>query len=201
MANLYSVFAHPHSSSTTTAINNLVMEIARDKGYTANTNNLYQQKFNPVLSANDMIGFRQGRVSMDIQEEQSIVRDSSLLVFGYPIWWAGMPAILKGWIDRVFSHGFAYDIYDGMPRGLLKDKKAIIVNTHGQPEDDYRRNGMFNAMNIVTDIGIFDFCGIEVIEHLYYEDNMMTTDGKAKLFQGIETDLLEAIPEGDYFDN
>lgn len=147
-----------------------------------------------------MIGFRNGKLDAELQEEQDRVSKADLLVFSYPIWWAGMPAILKGWIDRVFSYGFAYEIRDGEVRGLLKDKKALIINTHGQSKEEYRKNGMFNAMNIVTDIGVFDFCGIEVIEHLYYEEGVMSTDERRKLFEEIETDLTDIIPESSFFE-
>lgn len=199
MPNIYSIYAHPHSSSTTSAINNLIRETAKKKGYTTSSNNLYTSKFNPVLSSSDMVSFRKGKLPIDIADEQNRITESDLLVLVYPIWWAGMPAILKGWIDRVFSYGFAYKVYDGKPIGLLLDKKAIIINTHGQPAEDYRTSGMFNAMNIVSDIGIFDFCGIEVMEHLYYEESNNDTNSRAKILDDIEVDLLQSIPESEYF--
>jgi NAD(P)H dehydrogenase (quinone) len=194
MSKLYSVFSHPHKSSTTSAISNLVREVGLDKGYTVNANDLYRNEFNPVLSAADIVGFRNGKLSQDILFEQQLLSESSVLVLGYPIWWAGMPALLKGWIDRVLSYDFAYTVENGKPKGLLQGKKAIIINTHGQSSEEYRKSGMFNAMNMVSDIGIFDFCGIEVIEHLYYEDNAMNTEARASLLSEIENDLLQAIP-------
>ncbi|WP_262497627.1 NAD(P)H-dependent oxidoreductase [Pedobacter africanus] len=52
--------------------------------------------------------------------------------FIYPIWWTGMPAIMKGYIDRVMSYGFAYRYDQGVQKGLLGGKEVTIINTHGK---------------------------------------------------------------------
>jgi NAD(P)H dehydrogenase (quinone) len=200
MPTIYSVYAHPNRTSTTHSINQVAEQIGKKKGYIVETNDLYRNAFNPVLSTKDMKAFREGKMDNELQEEQEILKNSDLILLSYPIWWAGMPAIMKGWIDRVFSYGFAYKVREGQPLPLLTNKKAIIINTHGQPRSDYEKNGMFNAMNIVTDIGIFDFCGIEVLEHLYYEEGIMNTDQRNKLFDEIESDLELAIPERSFFE-
>ncbi len=200
MPNIYSVFAHPNKTSSTSSINSLMEDIARNKGYRVTSTNLYELGFDPILSSSDMIGFRKNRINSEIKDEQDLILESDIIILGYPVWWAGMPAILKGWIDRVFAYNFAYKVTDGVPIGLLTNKKAIIINTHGQPTEDYHNSGMFKAMNVVSDIGIFDFCGIEVIEHLYYEDSSYDTDARSKLFDEIERDLIQAIPDPKEFE-
>lgn len=79
-----------------------------------------------------------------------------------------MPAILKGYIDRVFSFGFAYAVNEKGPYGLLIDKKVILINTTGGSQEDYAQNGYKEALKKTIDDGIFGFCGSKVIMHKYF---------------------------------
>ncbi len=79
-----------------------------------------------------------------------------------------MPAMLKGYIDRVFSLKFAYDETEDEIIGLLKGKKVFIVNTTGASKEDYEKMGAFRMMNMATDMAIFRFSGMKVIGHKYF---------------------------------
>ncbi len=75
----------------------------------------------------------------------------------------------KGYVDRVFSLGFAYTFEEtGGAVGLLKGKKAVIFNTQGTPREQYEAFGMYGAMTKTCDAGVFAFCGIEVINHTFF---------------------------------
>jgi NAD(P)H dehydrogenase (quinone) len=161
------IYAHPNGQSLNNSILELVQKVYTENGHEVVVRNLYDLQFNPVLSTEDMKSFRNGSIADDIQKEQQYISWADTMTFIYPIWWTGLPAILKGYIDRVFSFGFAYSFNEKGLIKLLTDKKALIFNTHGLPKSLYDPH-VYNALNITSNSGIFDFCGIEVLSHTYY---------------------------------
>jgi NAD(P)H dehydrogenase (quinone) len=128
---------------------------------------LYQMNFDPVLRTKDFEMISAGNPPDDIRKEQELIKWADILLFIYPIWWGGMPAIVKGYIDRVFSWGFAYKSNGNGPVPLLTDKKAILMNSFGQSRAEYEM-GMFAAMNRVNSEGVFGFSGVQVLQQLYF---------------------------------
>jgi NAD(P)H dehydrogenase (quinone) len=146
------------------------------KGHAVRVRDLYESGFDPVLKAADFEELAQGRVSADIQPEQDELRWADQLILVFPIWWAGLPAILKGYIDRVFSYGFAYLYTEEGPKGLLNEKKVMIVNTTGASNEQYQQLGMHDSFSKTIDLGIFQFCGMEVNGHHYFGAVPMVSD-------------------------
>ncbi|MNK88366.1 hypothetical protein D3C87_1083260 [compost metagenome] len=79
-----------------------------------------------------------------------------------------MPAIMKGYIDRVFSYGFAYRYDQGIQKGLLS-KSTIIINSHGKSNAEYAESGLDKALALTSDTGIFNYCGLEIKQHFYFD--------------------------------
>ena len=79
-----------------------------------------------------------------------------------------MPAMLKGYIDRVFSLKFAYDETEDGIVGLLKGKTVFIVSTTGASKEDYEKMGAFKMMNTSMDMAIFQVSGMKVMGHKYF---------------------------------
>lgn len=104
----------------------------------------------------------------DIAVEQEQIKWADVIIFVYPVWWTGLPAMLKGYVDRVFSYGFAYQYVEGNPVGLLEVKKALLFSTTGAANEIYEQIGMHNSMKQTTDQGIFGFTGIKVIDHVFF---------------------------------
>lgn len=120
------ILAHPQSTSFNARLfHEGSQKLAAD--YDVVTTDLYAQSFDPVLSAKDLgepfgragnvvdlMGEAQaaGQLADDVVEEQRKVAAAELLVFQFPLWWYGVPAILKGWFDRVLTNGFAYGTLD-----------------------------------------------------------------------------------------
>ena len=162
------IYAHPGVQSLNHAIRQIIESELKTTGETYAVRDLYQLNFDPVLHLQDIEGAEHHVVLEDVQEEQMHIQSSDMLIFIFPIWWAAMPAILKGYIDRVFSFDFAYNVDEkGDINGLLKGKKAVIINTAGAHHHEYAKEGMFDTMNKILDKGVFALCGIEVIEHKY----------------------------------
>ncbi|WP_138750950.1 NAD(P)H-dependent oxidoreductase [Paenibacillus sinopodophylli] len=163
------VFAHPHKGSFNHAILNAAVEALQANSHEVNVRDLNELGFNPVLSTEDTAAMREGNVPADIKTEQEFLINADVVTFIYPIWWTGLPAILKGYVDRVFSYGFAYQYNaEGGIDKLLSGKKGLIVNTYGSPFEYYESIGMNNSLKQTSGDGIFGFTGIEVVDQLLF---------------------------------
>ncbi len=160
------IYAHPNPKSFCSAIRQKVEEILSQKGISYHVRDLYSMNFDPILSGKDFESLSRGEVISDVAKEQELIRESDLLIFIFPMWWYSFPAILKGYIDRVFSYGFAYAEEDGQIRGLLQGKRAMILCTLGGSEQDY---GSFADCIKSIFSSTFTFCGLEVpsVEFFY----------------------------------
>ncbi|REE55469.1 NAD(P)H dehydrogenase (quinone) [Paenibacillus taihuensis] len=163
------VIAHPNPDSFNHAIAKRLTAALQEKGHEVAIRDLYSIGFEAVLSMKDFEALRAGDIPSDIRTEQQFISDADVLTWIYPIWWTGLPAILKGYVDRVFAYGYAYKYGDGGNiEKLLIGKKGFTVNTHGTPKDIYDSIGMLGALQKTSDTGIFDFCGIETVGHLFF---------------------------------
>ena len=163
------VYAHPNPASLNHFFKQIVVETLENSNQEIVVRDLNEINFNPVLSLDDMNGQRMGQVAADVSKEQDFITWSDRIIFVYPIWWTGMPAIMKGYIDRVFSYGFAYRYDQGIQKGLFTGKKAIIINSHGKSNEEYAESGMDKALALTSDKGIFNYCGFEIEQHFYFD--------------------------------
>nr|WP_255513813.1 NAD(P)H-dependent oxidoreductase [Flavobacterium sp. MDT1-60] len=76
---------------------------------------------------------------------------------------------MKGYIDRVFSYGFAYRYDLGVQKGLLSGKNTIIINSHGKSNAEYSESGLDKALALTSDTGIFNYCGLNIQQHFYFD--------------------------------
>ena len=174
------IYGHPNPASFNHAIKETLVKTPKDKGKNVRLRDIYAMRFDPVLKADDFEMFLQERTPRDIEIEQEHVRWADVLVFVYPVWWAGMPAMIRGYIDRVFIKGFAYDYTPEGPVGLMKGKKVYIINTMGAPVTAYESSGVFKAMELLSDREVFGFCGLEVLGHKYFGSVPTVTDEDRK---------------------
>ncbi|PEK36914.1 NAD(P)H dehydrogenase [Bacillus pseudomycoides] len=176
------VYAHPNPQSFNHAILETVKDELEEKGHEVRVRDLYELNFNPVLAASDFVSFSQGNTPADIKEEQEHITWADNITFIYPVSWAGLPAILKGYVDRVFSHGFAYAYGENGIETLLSSKKGLLLSTMGNTKEAYTASGMFDAMKKTTDAGIFEFTGIETLDHTFYTSVPSVDDGARKQY-------------------
>lgn len=161
------IYTHPNPKSFNHAILETIAGELRKKKKEFKVRDLYKIGFNPILSTKDLLATQNGAVPKDIKKEQNYIGSADALIFIFPIWWSAMPAMLKGYIDRVFSLKFAYDITEDEVVGLLQGKKVFIVSTTGASKEDYEKMGAFKMMKMSMDMAIFQFSGMEVLEHKY----------------------------------
>jgi len=163
--NVLIVYAHPNPASFNRAILEVVDTALRDRGHATRVRDLYAMHCRAVLDGEDLLRNWRGDLPADTRREQDAVRWAGGLVFVYPIWWFGPPAILKGWIDRVFTRKFAFDFGpDGM-MGLLTQEKALIINTLGGDAATYQRERWHELLVRPMAEGVLGACGIRNVLH------------------------------------
>ncbi|CAM3404119.1 NAD(P)H dehydrogenase [Pseudomonas floridensis] len=127
---------------------------------------LVAEGFNPVFTAADhSVHCEQARPPEDVLAEQTRIDRADALVLVFPVYWWSMPALLKGWIDRVFISGWAFDFNPGA--GLVKKlghMKVHLIGVGGADADTYARHGYDQAMKTQIDHGIFGYCGATVVQ-------------------------------------
>ncbi len=180
--NVLIVYAHPEPQSFNGALLQIAMETLTAQGHAVQVSDLYAMNFNPVsdrqnfttvkdpdyykqqqeeLHATDHDGF-----APDIQAEMDKLAWCDVLLLQFPLWWFGMPAILKGWVDRVFAMGKIYGGGKWYDDGAFQGKRALCSITIGGPEAMYRPDGLNGDIHqILFPIhhGILYFTGFSVL--------------------------------------
>jgi len=176
------VVAHPDPTSLTHAVAAQVADGVAAAGHTAEIADLAAESFDPRFTATDLVVHREQRTpTPDVVAEQARIDRADTLVLVYPVYWWSFPALLKGWIDRVFSNGWAYDERPG--QGLVKKLHHLdvhLVAVGGADLRTYARHGYFGAMRTQIDHGIFDYCGARVVTSELLVDSH-AQDGSANL--------------------
>ncbi|HCB12414.1 MAG TPA: flavodoxin family protein [Gammaproteobacteria bacterium] len=158
--NVLIIYAHPNLHSFNRAILEVVEATLHERGHTTQVHDLYQMQFRCILDDEDLLRNWRGVLSDDVQREQEAVRWAQGLVLIYPIWWFGPPAILKGWIDRVFTRKFAFDINASGMQGLLTHERALILNTLGGDEAIYQKERWHELLVRPIAEGVLGACGV-----------------------------------------
>ena len=155
------VYAHPEPTSFTAALKDTGAAALREAGHTVQVSDLYAENFNPVAgrhdfsSVADMARFHyqteQGHAhkheafAPDLVREQQRFMKADLIVWLFPIWWGGMPAIMKGWFDRVLAFGFAYADGRRFDSGFFPDKRGLLCLSTGGTQQRFSDEGVYGA--------------------------------------------------------
>jgi len=154
------VLSHPDTKSFSHAIAQRFMDGVLEAGHTCEFADLHAEGFNPCWSLEDIENDGTSPPE-DIQREQARIEKCDTVCFVFPLFWFGMPAMLKGWIDRVWSWGWAYDQLDDHNKSLQKDRTAIMLIPAGanpnswEPYADIEKS-MLNIWETGT-LGYFGF--------------------------------------------
>jgi len=157
--NVLIVYAHPEPTSFNGAMRDLAVETLSAQGHSVEVSDLYAMGWNAVAGPGDIDGPRSetsrfslareqtvamenGTIAADIAAEQDKLIRADFVIFQFPVWWFSMPAILKGWADRVFARGFAYLPGRKYDTGMFKGKLAMLAATTGTSADTYAPDGI-----------------------------------------------------------
>jgi putative NADPH-quinone reductase len=128
------IYCHPTADSYAAAVLGAVRDGLGAGGHEVRVTDLYAIGFDPVLSADEHAAHRSTARSADVEPHAADIEWCDSLVLVYPTWWAGQPAMLKGWIDRVWVNGVAWTLPTGATRlrpRLRNIRRITIVTTHG----------------------------------------------------------------------
>jgi len=164
MKNILVVLGHPSLNSLNRKIADSYFDGAK-KNFQVKKLYLPEIKFDPVLHE----GYNKVQdLEKDLVKAQELIKWANHLVFVYPIWWLNPPAILKGFIDRVFLPGFAFKYKEKSPYPVryLKGKSASVINTVGGPRILYILLGWLIKRPFTW--GFLTFCGIKSKNQKYF---------------------------------
>lgn len=197
---IFFVYAHSQEASFNAALLDTAVETARAEGHEVIVSDLYAMNFNPVASEADFKARRfpghlqydreqkhavqTGTFSDDIAAEIEKLLWCDMVIFQFPLWWYGTPAIMKGWFDRVFANGLMYGQLGRFNHGGLKGKRAMVSMTTGCfPEmvESGAIMGHIDAMLWHLQYGTLAYVGLDVLEPFVawstrYEDDARRHD-------------------------
>lgn len=180
--NILIVHAHPEPQSFTTALKDHSIQVLKDLGHHVEVSDLYEMDFNPVASKADFHSrgnpeylnyaleqrhsSKAHTLTEDIQAEVEKVQRADLLILNFPMYWTSMPAMLKGWIDRVFVSGIFYGGKRFYNHGGMVGKKAMLSFTLGGREHmfgDHAIHGSIEDLLLPIQRGTLAYAGFEVL--------------------------------------
>lgn len=180
--NILITYAHPEARSFGGAIRDIAMNTLTEAGHTVVVSDLYAEGFQAAAGPADFterlnpdvfeLGVEQEYAAKhdyftpEIQGEIDRLMAADLLILQFPMWWYSVPAIMKGWIDRVFAFGVTYDFGRTWDRGVMRGKRAMLCFTTGAPESTFApdgRNGDLERILWPLHAGVLALCGYDVL--------------------------------------
>ncbi|XP_040185491.1 NAD(P)H dehydrogenase [quinone] 1-like isoform X2 [Rana temporaria] len=177
------VLAHQERTSFNYAMKEAAVTVLKKEGWNVIESDLYAMQFNPVTSRDDITGnpkdpnhfkygsetakaWKEGRLTKDIVEEQKKIEMADLIIFQFPLYWFGTPAIMKGWFERVLCLDFAYNYKTLCSEGPFKNKKALLSFTTGSIQSMFSTSGIVGDINVILwplQNGVLNSCGFKVL--------------------------------------
>lgn len=159
------VYAHPEPTSFSGALKDAAVRAVEGAGHEVIVSDLYAEGFNPVAGRHDFLtvadakrfhyqteqahASRNHGFAPDIVREQERLAEAGLIILVFPLWWGGVPAILKGWFDRVCAYGFAYADGKRFENGYFRDRRGLFAIATGGTEARFSTDGSYGEMRHV----------------------------------------------------
>jgi NAD(P)H dehydrogenase (quinone) len=219
--NVLMVYAHPEPKSLNGALKDFAVKRLEAAGHAVQVSDLYAMQWKAVLDENDSLdgklgdrfepsldskhAYQNGRQREDIAREQEKLLWADTVILQFPLWWFSVPAIMKGWIERVYAYGFAYGVGEHSDRhwgdrygeGTLAGKRAMLIVTTGGWESHYSPRGINGPINDILfpiQHGVLYYPGFDVLPpYVIYRTGRMDDVRFAKICQelGERLDNLE----------
>jgi len=216
------VYAHPDPRSLNGSLRDLGIRVLREHGHEVRESDLYAMGWDPVVRAADFAhdpaerldvlaesqrALEDGSLHEDIRAEQEKLRWADTLVVQFPLWWFGMPAILKGWFDRLFVQGFAQGVLDpdtGRARrygdGGLVGRRAMVLTTVGANAATTGPRGIHGELDetlFPLTHGTFWYSGMSVVAPFVVNGAVALSDEDYADAAARLTERLVALPDAE----
>lgn len=162
------ILAHPAPASLNRLIADTYIAAVSELGLEVELVDLYALDFDPCLKAAEIPGPSAPLFGADVERERRRLADVRVFAFVYPLWFNGPPAILKGYVDRVFSMGFGYEPIFGGMEPLLNGRRLISLTTSGAPDDWLHETSALEPLQLGFDHHIGAVCGLTILDHLHF---------------------------------
>ena len=201
------VFAHPNLQSYNGQLRNKAIQTLQANGWSVSISDLFQMKFKAAaddedftelmnadffdLQTEQQAAIKNNTFTEDIKREQLLLSEADLIILQFPLWWYCMPALLKGYIDRVFSMGWAYG-----GAQALAGKKVLVCMTTGAPEFAWTEEKRGTIKDIFKHlfVGTFGLCGLHTLEpFIVYGAKRHTEEEKNKMLEDYSKHILHVL--------
>jgi NAD(P)H dehydrogenase (quinone) len=234
--NVLIVYAHPEPRSLNGSLKTFIVDRLQQRGHDVRVSDLYAMQWKPAADGDDFTArdrtqrldletdskqaYKTGTQTPDIAAQQALLRWADAVILQFPLWWFSMPAILKGWVERVYAYGFGYGVGEHSDRhwgdrygeGVLQGKRALLIVTAGGWDTHYAERGVNGPMeDLLFPIthGILYYPGFDVLPpYVIYRSGKVNDERFARIQEelGRRLDDLwveEPIPyrrqnDGDY---
>jgi NAD(P)H dehydrogenase (quinone) len=168
---IFVVLVHPKPDSFNAALCAALCDGLHEAGHKADVADLYAEGFDPVLRGPELDTLALSQPPRQVADYQQRILHAHALAFVYPVWWFGSPAMLKGFVDRVFREDFAFRFTSGgHVRGLLPHEKALVVCTTGVTESLYRLFHFGRPLEKTFDAWTLRSCGVQQVKRVVLHD-------------------------------
>ncbi|WP_434414501.1 NAD(P)H-dependent oxidoreductase [symbiont of Argiope bruennichi] len=180
---IFYIFCHPSNKNS---FNHALFKVAKsclEKNHSVIFKDLYEENFDPVLDFN--------KIDNSIDSDIKNVIWADIVILQFPVWWFSVPAILKGWIDKVLKEGVAYDNDHKFDNGFWNDKNFFYICTAGGQKENYDLPGRISLESLLFHIDLaFSFCGLKPLKNfIIYDLYHMTQNRSWKIFASLENKL------------
>lgn len=153
------ILDHPNPASFTAAAAGRFMQGAEAAGHTVELADLYAEGFDPRWSMADVQHNDGEEAPPDLKREQDRIGRADAICLAFPLFWWGMPALTKGWVDRVWSWGWAYDRLDDPETSLQRPRTGVLLVPAGARSDEMSQDGYTAALDRIWTQGTFGYFG------------------------------------------
>lgn len=164
------IVAHPNPQSFTLAVASAYAEVVQRTRGRVLVRDLYRMDFNPCLTSDELPGVSGGAPRSDVIAERQLLVGVDIFAFVYPLWFNAPPAILKGYMDRVFGHGFgfAFRAGEGGTEPLLSGRHMISFTTGGAPHSWEHESAALRVSWRLIDEHFAEVCGLKCIDRVHF---------------------------------
>jgi NAD(P)H dehydrogenase (quinone) len=161
------ILGHPDPSSFNAGVAGAYEGAVRALGHEARLRDLYARGFQPCLQACELPWRDDFSIPGDVEAERAVIVAADVIVLVYPLWFNAPPAIIKGYVERVFGMGFGYAAEAPGTRPLLTGKALVSITTSGAPGAWVDQTGAIARLREGFDEHVATVCGLTVLEHLH----------------------------------
>jgi NAD(P)H dehydrogenase (quinone) len=161
------IVAHPNVDSFNLTMARAYKAAAEGAGHRVELRDLYRIGFDPRLGDGEIPRPSGFKPADDVNAERASIGGADVFVFIYPLWFNSPPAMLKGYMERVFGMGFGYGPGAGGMEPLLKGRRMVSISSSGAPRDWVVAGGAWDALRKLFDEHFAAVCGLSVAEHLH----------------------------------